>query len=71
MIVQRGRSFWTCVVRTNAGVVSLQGTVSSEEEAMKAIREALDTPGVVIVDIPVDYSKNVEIGEHVLPDAWD
>jgi len=28
-------------------------------------------PGVVVVDIPTDYSKNVEIGQHVIPEAWD
>jgi len=34
-------------------------------------RKALETPGVVVVDIPTDYSKNVEIGQHVIPEAWD
>jgi hypothetical protein len=23
------------------------------------------------VDVPIDYSKNVEIGQHILPSAWD
>ena len=45
--------------------------VSTPDGLLPVMRKALDTPGVVIVDIPVDYSKNVEIGEHVLPDAWD
>jgi len=45
--------------------------VTSPDKLLPVMRKALDTPGVVIVDIPVDYSKNVEIGEHVLADAWN
>jgi hypothetical protein len=28
------------------------------------------TPGVVLVDIPVDYSHNVELAGHVIPEDW-
>ncbi|MBV8834547.1 MAG: acetolactate synthase AlsS, partial [Acidobacteriaceae bacterium] len=45
--------------------------VTAPNELLPVMRKALDMPGVVIVDIPVDYSKNAEIGEHVLPEAWD
>jgi acetolactate synthase I/II/III large subunit len=45
--------------------------VDKPECLLAVMRKALETPGVVIVDVPVDYSKNVEIGEHVLPNAWD
>jgi acetolactate synthase-1/2/3 large subunit len=51
------------------GCVGLR--VAAPNELLPVMRKALDMPGVVIVDIPVDYSKNAEIGEHVLPDAWD
>jgi acetolactate synthase I/II/III large subunit len=45
--------------------------VNKPDELSPVLRKALETPGIAIVDIPVDYSKNVEIGEHILPDAWD
>jgi acetolactate synthase-1/2/3 large subunit len=45
--------------------------VDKPEGLETVMKKALETPGVVIVDVPVDYSKNVEIGEHVLPNAWD
>jgi acetolactate synthase I/II/III large subunit len=45
--------------------------VNSPEELKSTLRKAIETPGVVVVDIPVDYSKNVEIGQHVLPNAWN
>jgi acetolactate synthase I/II/III large subunit len=45
--------------------------VNRPDELLATLRKALETPGVVVVDIPVDYSKNVEIGEHVIPEAWD
>ncbi|MGA3224027.1 MAG: hypothetical protein ABSC65_09715 [Acidobacteriaceae bacterium] len=31
----------------------------------------LKVPGMVVADIPTDYSRNVEIGEHLIPEAWD
>jgi acetolactate synthase I/II/III large subunit len=45
--------------------------VDRPEQLQTVMRKALDTPGVVIVDVPVDYSRNVEIGQHVLPNAWN
>jgi acetolactate synthase I/II/III large subunit len=45
--------------------------VNKPDELQLTLRKALETPGVVVVDIPTDYSKNVEIGEHVIPEAWD
>jgi acetolactate synthase I/II/III large subunit len=45
--------------------------VSTPAELPAILRKALDLPGVVIVDVPIDYSKNVELGKHVLPNAWD
>jgi acetolactate synthase I/II/III large subunit len=45
--------------------------VNKPDELLPTLRKALDTPGVVVVDIPVDYSRNVEIAEHVIPEAWD
>jgi len=51
------------------GAVGLR--VDSQSDLATVLRKALELPGVVIVDVPVDYSRNVEIGEHVLPSAWD
>jgi acetolactate synthase-1/2/3 large subunit len=51
------------------GAVGLR--VDSQSDLAAVLRKALELPGVVIVDVPVDYSRNVEIGEHVLPSAWD
>ena len=51
------------------GAVGLRVTQPSELTAV--MRKALDTPGVVVVDVPIDYSKNVEIGQQILPSAWD
>lgn len=45
--------------------------VNQPDELLPVLRKALETPGVVVVDIPTDYSKNVEIGQHVIPEAWD
>ena len=45
--------------------------VDKPEALSTVMKKALETPGVVIVDVPVDYSRNVEIGQHVLPNAWD
>jgi acetolactate synthase-1/2/3 large subunit len=45
--------------------------VNQPDELRPVLRKALETPGVVVVDIPADYSKNVEIGQHVIPEAWD
>lgn len=45
--------------------------VNKPDELLPVLRKALETPGIVVVDIPTDYSKNAEIGEHVIPEAWD
>lgn len=45
--------------------------VNRQDELLPVLRKALEIPGVVVVDIPTDYSKNVEIGQHMIPDAWD
>jgi acetolactate synthase-1/2/3 large subunit len=51
------------------GCVGLR--VNKPDELLPTLRKGLETPGVVVVDIPTDYSKNVEIGQHVIPEAWD
>jgi acetolactate synthase-1/2/3 large subunit len=51
------------------GCVGLR--VNKPDELLPTLRKALEMPGVVVVDIPTDYSKNVEIGQHVIPEAWD
>jgi acetolactate synthase-1/2/3 large subunit len=45
--------------------------VNEPVELRSVLRKAFETSGVVVVDIPTDYSKNVEIGRHVIPEAWD
>jgi acetolactate synthase I/II/III large subunit len=51
------------------GAVGLR--VNHPDELLPTLRKGLETPGIVVIDIPTDYSKNVEIGEHVIPEAWD
>jgi acetolactate synthase-1/2/3 large subunit len=51
------------------GCVGLR--VSNLQELVPTLRRGLETSGVAVVDIPTDYSKNVEIGQHVIPEAWD
>ena len=45
--------------------------VTTPSELALVMRKALEMPGVVIVEVPMDYSRNTEIGQHVLPSAWD
>ena len=45
--------------------------VNQPDELPSVLRKALETPGMIVVDIPTDYSKNTEIGQHVIPEAWD
>jgi acetolactate synthase I/II/III large subunit len=45
--------------------------VNQPEELLPLLRKAIETPGMVVVDIPTDYSKNAGIGEHVIPEAWN
>jgi acetolactate synthase-1/2/3 large subunit len=51
------------------GCVGLR--VDTPDDLLPTLRKALETPGVVVLDIPTDYSRNVEIGQHVIPEAWD
>lgn len=45
--------------------------VTSQDDLHAVLSKALDLPGVVIVDVPVDYSHNVALGQHLLADAWN
>ena len=45
--------------------------VNHPSELAATMRRALEMPGVVIVDLPVDYTHNAELGQHVLPNAWN
>lgn len=45
--------------------------VNQPDELLPVLRKALEFPGVVVVDIPTDYSQNLEIGQHMIPQAWD
>ena len=45
--------------------------VTSSDDVHAVLKKAIETPGVVVVDLPVDYSKNEEIGEQILPKRWD
>ncbi len=46
------------------GAVGLR--VATPGQLTAVMRKALDTSGPVIVDVPIDYSKNFELGQHVL-----
>ena len=48
----------------------IKSTLYPSEGSLRRLK-ALDTPLMIVVDIPTDYSKNVEIGEHLIPEAWD
>ena len=37
---------------------------------MAAIEEGFATNGPVIIDIPVDYSDNADLGKTILPDQF-
>jgi acetolactate synthase-1/2/3 large subunit len=37
--------------------------VTSADEFVPVLRKAMETPGPVIIDIPVDYSDNIELGQ--------
>jgi len=45
--------------------------VNRPDELLATLRKALETPGIVVVDIPVDYKRNAEIAQHVIPEAWN
>ena len=44
--------------------------VQSERDLPAVIGEAMTTPGVVVVDVPVDYSHNLDLADHVIPEDW-
>lgn len=50
------------------GAKGLRATTKSELES--AIQEGLSTQGPVIIDIPIDYTDNKELGKTVLPDQF-
>ncbi|MDT2743544.1 acetolactate synthase AlsS [Enterococcus asini] len=50
------------------GAKGLRATTKAELEA--AIQEGLATEGPVIIDIPIDYSDNKELGKTILPDQF-
>ncbi|MGO2891793.1 acetolactate synthase AlsS [Enterococcus devriesei] len=50
------------------GAKGLRATSQAELEA--AIQEGLQTDGPVIIDIPIDYSDNKELGKTILPDQF-
>lgn len=50
------------------GAKGLRATSKAELEA--AIEEGLATDGPVIIDIPIDYSDNKELGKTILPDQF-
>lgn len=50
------------------GAKGLRATSQQELEA--AIQEGLATEGPVIIDVPVDYSSNEQLGEKILPDQF-
>ena len=44
--------------------------VTHAGELEPTLRAALAEDGVSIVDVPVDYSRNVELGEHLIKDPF-
>ncbi len=50
------------------GAKGLRAT--SKEGLLAAIDEGLATDGPVIIDVPVDYSDNAELGKTMLPDQF-
>mgnify|MGYP003232116528 FL=1 len=40
----------------------------SQTEFAAALEEGMQTEGPVIIDVPVDYSDNQELGKTLLPD---
>jgi acetolactate synthase-1/2/3 large subunit len=44
--------------------------VSSEEEFVATLKHALDEEGPSIVDVPVDYSRNLELAAHLSDDVF-
>ena len=50
------------------GAVGMRVKTSSELESV--LKKALETPGPVVVEIPIDYSGNLEIGKTLHPDMF-
>lgn len=50
------------------GAKGLRATSNTELEA--AIQEGLATDGPVVIDIPIDYTDNKELGKTILPDQF-
>ena len=50
------------------GAKGLRAT--TKQELMAAIEEGFATDGPVIIDIPVDYSDNADLGKTILPDQF-
>ncbi|MFF5860636.1 acetolactate synthase AlsS [Streptomyces sp. NPDC012751] len=45
--------------------------VSGYDEFATELRQALLEPGPTIIDVPVDYSRNTEVGRHLIADAFE
>lgn len=45
--------------------------VSGYDEFATELRQALLEPGPTIIDVPVDYSRNTELGRHLIADAFE
>lgn len=43
--------------------------VTKPDEIAPVLRKAMDTPGPVLIDIPVDYSHNLELAQQLHPDV--
>jgi acetolactate synthase I/II/III large subunit len=43
--------------------------IERAEDFLPVLRKAMQMPGPVLIDVPVDYSHNKALGEHVLPQA--
>jgi acetolactate synthase I/II/III large subunit len=43
--------------------------VERADDFLPVLRKAMELPGPVLIDVPVDYSHNKALGEHVLPQA--
>ncbi|MNO39407.1 Acetolactate synthase [compost metagenome] len=59
-IVQYAESF---------GAVGLR--VNRPEELEEVLRNALEQPGPVVIDIPIDYKDNIKLGEKLLPHSMN
>lgn len=44
--------------------------VETADQLASVLKEAFATEGPVVVDIPVDYSDNHELGKTILPDQF-